>query len=193
MRHALIVIALFFRSAISVMSDSELVPEPVVVSSAFGGPCYFEMLPKNTGSGTSPSLEAGLGTAYRLNADGSRTVLYRTHGWFSGRLFITRDGRGLVRIGPWPTGPVPTSNHLALAFYRDGTEVRRYSTVDLLRDQAKVRRTVTHYFWLATPSAPGGGEERSIWLDRHDRLHVVMADGGRHTFDVQSGERQASK
>jgi hypothetical protein len=90
-------------------------------------------------------------------------------------------------------GQTPSSNHLALAFYRDGTELCRYSTVDLLRDTDKVRHTVTHYFWLATPSVQAQAERRSIWLDSQDRLHVFMADGGQHIFDAQSGKHHASQ
>ncbi|MBT8099920.1 MAG: hypothetical protein KJO82_09225, partial [Gammaproteobacteria bacterium] len=70
-------------------------------------------------------------------------VLWRVDGWYSFGTFISDDGRGLVRLGPWASKPL--NEELAIAFYRDGEEVRRYFVAELIDDPDAVQRSVSHY------------------------------------------------
>jgi hypothetical protein len=129
-------------------ADQETAPRPRVFASDEGA-IVFAMLPPLLDDKTGRAKREGHGIAYRMDAKGAFQMLYRTEGWYADEIFLSRDGRYLVRMGPWARGRAPAKDHLAVAFYRDGKLLKQYSTAELVKDASKVRASVSHYFWRA--------------------------------------------
>jgi hypothetical protein len=149
--------------------------------SSSNGKYEFTMYPSNDlgGSQTAPR-----GEAFEVSDDGTREQLWQVVDWYAFETFLANDGRGLVRMGPWASSP--PHEELALAFYRDGAELRRYVVGDLIDDEDTLEHSVSHYRWLARDAryprilADGRFELRTI----EDR---VVA------FDVTTGAMLAAK
>jgi len=131
------------------------------------------------------------GVAYKLQGDGSLKELYRTAGWYSFEVFVSRDGRNLVQMGPWNSGQVPSSKDLAVAFHKDGKLVKSYSTTDLLKDPGKVSTSVSHYMWRADQDDSILNEQRKRvvpTLDYENHFTLQTIDGWKYVFDAGTGE-----
>ncbi len=80
--------------------------------------------------------------------DKGEKLLY-TFDWYSRQVFIQDDCGSVVRIGPWPDGRYPSHEQLAIAFYVDGKEVKKYSTLDIFelgyKNKSAIQVTVSHY------------------------------------------------
>ena len=113
------------------------------------------------------------------SAKGGRELLWQVTGWYSPQTFISNDGRSLVRMGPWASRPV--TEELAVAFYRDGCEVRRYVVADLIVDHESVKRSVSHYSWLAS-----NGDLPRLTEDGRFQLRTI--EDRLVTFDLSTGE-----
>lgn len=114
--------------------------------------------------------EAGL---YRN--DGSTTPLW-TIDWFAYSVDVASDGRHLVRWGPWAnTGEY---EELAVAFYEDGKEIKRYRIRDLVAEPQKLPESASHLKWRLY----------SNFDDRRGRLTIITLNNERYTFDIRSGE-----
>jgi hypothetical protein len=112
-------------------------------------------------------------------AQGERILLWRVTGWYAPQTFISNDGRSLVRMGPWASKPI--TEELALAFYRDGQELKRYVVADLISDENSVQRSVSHYTWQAQNNeSPGMIED--------GRFQLQTVEGKLLTFDLATGE-----
>jgi archaellum component FlaF (FlaF/FlaG flagellin family) len=87
-------------------------------------------------------------------------------------------------MGRWPRGRELADEHLAVAFYNGGQLIKKYSTLDLVKDGSAIKRTTSHYFWLAgTPQlelAPEFGSE--------DIFTLITLDNIQYTFDITTGE-----
>lgn len=123
-------------------------------------------------------LKEPSGVAYKLEDDGSLKVLYRTKGWYSNKVFVSMDAQYLVRIGPWNEGRIPSKEHVAVEFYKDGKIIKGYSTRDLVKDARRVRASVSHYEWR--------GKTCKLEDDRRFMLDTI--DGIRYVFDVPTGD-----
>jgi hypothetical protein len=119
----------------------------------------------------------GRGVATRA---GSGKVLW-TVDWYAlpGKVIVLNDGAGVIRFGPW-AGDRYGFTDLALAFYRRGREVRRYTVGQLLRDKSRILRTASHYFWLSRHRV------RQLSPDQR-RLTIHLIDGSVYTFDTRTG------
>jgi hypothetical protein len=112
-------------------------------------------------------------------------LLLHTYDWYTPRIFLegfagTRDVY-VVQTGPWPRGARASSGHLALAFYRNGVLIRRYSTLDIAGRPENVSASVSHYAVfrrLAGFRRPYGNQ-----LVFDAELH----DGRSLTFDADTG------
>lgn len=132
------------------------------------------------------------GVAYRLEEDGTFTELWRTEKWYSFEVFLSENGRYLVRMGPWNSGHTPKKTHLAVAFYKEGTLLKTYSTAELVKSKRAVLTTVSHYMWLAranhdiddTPPDP----EATLRLDYQNIFHLKTIDGIVYAFDATTGD-----
>jgi hypothetical protein len=105
------------------LADLVAPPMPYVVSSADGSH-YFKMVPDKKDRWDTTKAK---GTVYEVRA-GKDKALYKVTGWYSYQVFLSNDGKYLIRMGNWPAG-MPKAADLAIAFYVDGHERKRYSTL----------------------------------------------------------------
>lgn len=148
-------------------------PKPYVISSPDGSH-YFKMVPykKDVWNKTKAT-----GALYEVRS-GNDKVIYRVSGWYSYQVFISNDGKYLIRMGDWPSG-MPNAADLAIAFYADGLQTKLYSTLDLLRDAAKVPRSISHYQWL---------EKVDSSYISSEMFSVVTVEKVEITFDIKTGK-----
>lgn len=147
-------------------------PIPYVVSSADGSH-YFKMVPDKKDLWNKSKSK---GILYEVRS-GKDKVIYTVSGWYSYRVFISNDGKFLIRMGDWPSGS-PKAEDLALAFYVNGEEKKRYSTLDLLREPEKAPRSISHYTWLDKVDASYLGTQM---------FSVLTIEKVEITFDITTG------
>ena len=149
------------------------------------GQYEFTMYPAGSqdDSGSAPYGEAhSIATSDpELAADADRTPLWKVSGWYAAKTFLSNDGRNLVRMGPWASKPL--DEELAVAFYCDGREIRRYVVADLVQDESAVQRSVSHYNWQASDSDLPR-------LTEDGRFQLRTIDGRLVTFDITNGEKE---
>jgi hypothetical protein len=107
--------------------------------------------------------------------DGSTNALW-TIDWYAFSVTVASDGHHLVRWGDWPERG--QWGALALAFYKDGKELKRYRVLDLVVEPTKLPRSTSHYKWL----------KQHRFEDQAGRLTLETRMGERYVFDVKSGE-----
>jgi hypothetical protein len=108
--------------------------------------------------------------------------LYRNNGfsipewtvdWYAFQVFVSSDGRHLVRMGPWPTHP----EEFALAFYDRGKDIQSYKISELVKDFSKLPHSVSHFQW----------SKQIDFNDQAGTLTIVTFDDQEYLFDVRSG------
>jgi len=97
---------------------------------------------------------------------------------------LSKDGLCLVHL-PW----VSTNTYLpetrdpisgtALAFYKNGKLIQRYTVDDVLKDKSKGRRSASHVEWEK--------RNKRNFNAKTNRLTVVANDGRKMTFDMNTG------
>lgn len=184
-----------------VHADSPALPI-AYVTAAYRGQYLFMMKPKldekseqlpNGEKTYGTKYDDGAGIAYEVLPLGGFREIWRTDGWYSFEVFLAIDGLHLVRMGPWNGGHEPQPDDLAVAFYREGKLIRKYSTVDLVKDKSKIQRSTSHYFWLARDDFNSrSGNEPAIdvgpKLGWDGIFSLKTIDGISYRFDVTSGE-----
>ena len=117
--------------------------------------------------------------------NGSNKPLW-TVPWYEFDVDVASDGKHLVRWGPWPrTGD--RFDTLALAFYENGREIKRYRVRDLVARPEALPRTVSHYHWLEGKTFDDrGGRVGVTTLQRHDPATGVRYLR-KYVFDLASG------
>ncbi len=167
-------------------------PTPMVTASS-GGEFFFVMIPeKGRVEGRAYVVDRqAFGVCYRVNSDGKFEEQWRTHGWYSLEVYLSDDGRHLVRMGPWSRGDRPARNHLAVAFYKDGKPIKGYSTAQLVRNHGAVIKSVSHYRWLARYRYMATGadptDDAHLRLDWNNIFHLTTVDGIKYEFDARTG------
>ena len=115
----------------------------------------------------------------------SQSGLYRNDGsskpvwtvdWYAFEVVISLDGRYLVRWGPWPFHG--DYDELAVAFYKNGREIRRYAVKDLVADPESLPRSVSHFMWA---------KEKSFDTTTN-LIHLETYNGEQYDFDVTKGK-----
>ncbi len=104
---------------------------------------------------------------------GRKTPLW-TLSWYAFTAYPSSNGEHLVRVGPWAS----STNQLALAFYSRGKMVKKYLISDLVKDPSQLRRTVSHFFWMA-------GHH---YDDKAQRFHLKTVEGTEFQFSMATGE-----
>jgi hypothetical protein len=101
------------------------------------GRCYAKSMPEHIYDPEGIPRQQGRTEIYRVQD--SQDILLEAYDWFSQQLFVL-CGPGpettVVRIGPWHLGHNPRTDDLALAFYRGGQMLKRYTTLDIAGDIA---------------------------------------------------------
>lgn len=109
--------------------------------------------------------------------DGSFKEVWRIEGFYSFRVFLTRDARFLVAIGPWNWGSKPSKDDVALSIYREGKLMQEFSTADLVDDPKKVWVSASHYDWQ-------DHSDRQYPRLKDNFFEIKTADGGIVRFQV---------
>ncbi len=115
------------------------------VQAAKYGQCYAKSVPAE--------LYGSKGTTNVFRVGRGRDVPLSTYDWFSQQIYLscnvsddrTPVGVSVVRLGPWPRGHAASADHLAIAFYFKGGELRKYSTLDIAGKPDNVSPSVSHY------------------------------------------------
>ncbi|WP_144391801.1 hypothetical protein [Pleionea sediminis] len=178
-------------------ADSPARPFPLAFTSENSSDVVFTMVPRRYDREYEVEKEA-FGVAYKVQEDGTLKELYRTKGWYSSSVFVSRNGRYLVRMGPWSVGMEPAKEDLAIAFYEEGKLLEQYSTADLVKDKSKVVPTVSHYFWQAPSPMDDEVTEAErlrlrLHLDYTNTFELHTIDGWTYTFDVTTGKIKSTK
>lgn len=104
--------------------------------------------------------------------------------WYAFDVDVSSDGKHLVRWGPWPRlDDVLAGQTLALSFYENGREIKKYRVKDLIARPKYLPSCMSHYQWL----------KESTFDDKRNRLTVLTLKGyggekeRRYVFDVTSG------
>ena len=63
--------------------------------------------------------------------------------WYSFKVFLSQDGRYLVRQGPWAS----TENDEAASFFADGVLLKSYPVKDIVRSVADLPHSASHFQW----------------------------------------------
>jgi hypothetical protein len=122
----------------------------------------------------------GTGTLYQVTNDNSDVPLWHTSGWYSFRVFLSSDGKYLVRLGNWPSGRNPNKEHVAIAFYENGKLLKSYGTKDLIANESLVRSSVSHYEFMKN------GPYLQISYDR--TFTLITIDNLEYVFNIKTGE-----
>ena len=105
--------------------------------------------------------------------DGSSTPLW-TVDWYTFEVFPSSDGEHLIRMGPWAS----STHQLALSFHKNGKEIKNYRIKDLVHDESKLSRTVSHFFWRSELK----------YDDKHTVLFLKTRDDQVYRFSAKTGE-----
>ena len=135
-----------------------------------------------------------LAAVYRLREDGSLQKLWQMRDWYSFRPYLADDCEHLVTIENGFFGHEPKPNHFGIAFFARGKLLRQHRVSDLVRDNSKLRRSASHYMWLALvnpspvlePERRDSSAEMGFEYDGSFRLKTV--DGVRYLFDPRTGD-----
>jgi len=105
--------------------------------------------------------------------DGTSEPLW-TVDWYAGGVEVFSDGKHLIRHGPWAS----MLTDEAITFFWKDRQLREYSVSDLVKDQHKLRHTVSHFFW----------EIDSHLDDDGLRYTLITVDQRCYVFDATTGE-----
>ncbi len=180
MKKLALFVALTLSSSTWASHPSRLEPR---VTAAVRSPYYFAMLPAQYEykDGQYEEIQSARGIAYRLQEDGGSVKLWEVEGWYANTVYLSADGRHLIRIGNWPEGFEPDSDDLAVAFYHEGELLREYSTADLINNPRNVRVNAGHYFWLARD-----GKYPRLSFSNHFMLKTI--ENRVLEFDISTGD-----
>jgi hypothetical protein len=162
------------------------------VAAGPSGRCYAKSVPRHVYDPQGEVRQQGRTEVYRVTD--SQEVLVSEYDWFSQQLFLycgAADGITVVRVGPWQRGHVPEPEHLALAFYRDGKLLKRYSTLEIAATdpERNVAASVSHYSvfesWpdLVSTTTSSGPVFTETWT-----IRATTIDGRSLVFDLATGE-----
>jgi hypothetical protein len=94
--------------------------------------------------------------------------------WFSYKVYLSKNGKYLVRMGPWAS----SGSNEAFSFFADGKLVKTYKVEDIVRDVAALPHTVSHFEW----------EKNTGLDDAAGAFNASTLDGGDFVFDLATGE-----
>ena len=146
-------------------------PKPHV-STSENGTYFFTMIPADDNDKNSKAF----GKAYRLNPDGSMSLLWQVEGWYAYQVILSNDGKYLLRMGDWPLGCAISSLDLAIAFYKEGKLLKSYSTEDIIQKNSSIKCTVSHYTWV-----------KDYTMGYHHEFNLETIENMKLTFDIRTG------
>jgi len=94
--------------------------------------------------------------------------------WFSYQVFLSADGRSLVRTGPWAS----KDSDEALSFFSEGKLLRTYAVKDIIRYVSALPHSVSHFEW-----------QKHLEINNSKRtFEVTTLEEGRLSFNLENGE-----
>ena len=126
---------------------------------------------------------------FRVVAAGPDKLLQR-YAWYSPEVFLegflgTNDVY-VAQLGPWARGHEARADHLAIAFFKNGKALKKYSALDIAGTPAKVSASVSHYQVFGQRIGFRRPFGNQLVFDIDD------ASGTRLTFDAETGRRLAA-
>lgn len=188
-----ITIILFLVQTSFVLADQEG-PQTTKITASSQGNHFFKMVAQKKhfdGKKFVIDREA-YGVCYKVNKEGDLKEVWKTKGWYSSEVFLSNDGKYLVRMGPWNRGHKPNANDLAVAFYKDGVQIKKYATTELVKNLKSIVHWVSHYSWLARAKSDelksNQLKETKLRLDYKGIFHLMTTDKIKYQFLVKTGE-----
>jgi hypothetical protein len=183
----------------SASADQEASNVPHVSAGPYGR-CYAKSVPKHVYDPEDGPRQAGRTEVYHVEA--GQDVLVERFDWFSQKLFLNCGAANeflLVRLGPWHRGHEPQHDHLAIAFYRNGELLKRYSTLDIARlpdpedagrpGAESVSASVSHYsVFESGPEMVRIVEQDGPVFSESWAIAATTVDGDELLFSMTSGE-----
>lgn len=186
-------VAFMVGLAISSVQADKPLPDERYVKTSQGGKSVFTMVPAKRELRDKKWVIArdSFGICYRLTEEGKFVEVWSVSGWFSPEIYLSDDGKHLIRVGPWSKGHEPEAGDLAVAFYQNGKLLKSYSTADLVRRPGAVLASVSHYDWLARARDAERGEsnpDSKLRLVGDRVFHLKTCDQIKYQFDVTTGK-----
>jgi hypothetical protein len=190
-----------FAFANPALADEEASNVAHVVAGPYGR-CYAKSVPAHIYDPDGEPRQQGHTTLYRVGD--AHDVVEHRFDWFSQKLFLRCSPANdtlVVRTGPWHRGHDSSADHLAIAFYKGGILLRRYSTLDIADGEkakdggfskyANVSASVSHYTVferepeIVKVTTNVGPVFTENWI-----IKATTVDGRALVFDMTSGELQ---
>ena len=192
MKIAMVIAFMAGLLALTVDADSPA-PERPRATTSQSGRIVFTMIPAKWDFRDGKRVQAcdPFGICYSLTDEGKLVEKWKVSGWYSFEVFLSEDGRYLIRMGPWNRGRKPKADDLAVAFYQDGKLLKKYSTADLVRRPEAILASTSHYEWLARARSAIRGEidpDAELRLDGDKVFHLKTCDLIKYQFDVTTGK-----
>jgi hypothetical protein len=170
-----------------VRADEEAIPVSYTKTTADGKYIFVMHAPINILGGVEAGKAAALKMKYPKSGlyknDHSNIPLW-TVDWYSFEVYISANGKDLIRMGPWPrswekklSAEEGALKQPAVAFYENGKLLKGYSIKDLIRSPDMLPRSVSHFRWA----------KDVLFDDRKDELKIITHDGQELLFDIKSG------
>lgn len=167
------VIALVLSFALSAMADTPAPPRDYMKVTENEKYVFVMLAPPIKWVSKDTELRKTYKDSGLYRNDGSSKPLWAVY-WYSFSVYPSSDGRHIVRMGPWAT----SVDDLALAFYENGKELKQYLIRDLIKDEMKLQRTVSHFFW----------RKEARFNDKDGTILIETTDGQQYLFSVTTGE-----
>jgi len=194
----LLIVSAVSAVANTAVADTEASNVAHVVAGPYGR-CYAKSVPDHVYDPEDEPRQQGRTMVYRVG--NSEDVLVQRLNWFSQRLFVRcgpADDIVLVRLGPWHRGHDPQADHLAIAFYKEGKLLKRYSTLDIAGGEKaqnggrsiykNVSASVSHYtIFDSAPEMVKITTGRGAVFEDNWVIRAKMVGGRLLTFDMATG------
>ncbi len=167
------VIALALSFGAPALADTPAPPRDYTEVTENGEYIFVMLAPPEKWIQKNPELRKTYKESGLYKNDGSTTPLWTVY-WYSFSVYPSSDGKHVVRMGPWAT----SVDNLALAFYENGKPLKQYLIKDLVKNQLKLRHTVSHFFW----------KSELRFNDKEETIFLTTTDGQTYLFSVKTGE-----
>ena len=144
------------------------------------GKYLFVMLAKGTDTTKVDTLKKKYSHSGLYKANNTGKPLWRIN-WYASTVHISSDGMHLVRIGRPIVEAMngkPDMEQLAVAFYKNGSQTRKYLIRDLIPAPSKLVKSGKGFKW----------QDRIAFDDDSGKLEITLVTGQVKVFSVKSGK-----
>ena len=162
------------------LADRPAPPRDYTKTTENGEYIFVMMRPEDQQAKEHSDLRKNYSVSGLYRNDGSDEPLW-TVDWYAFGVLPNSDGRHLIRWGPWAS----STDQLALSFYEDGNEIKRYFIWELVCDETKLKHSVSHFQWLSE-SAHDEAQGALILITHDDRMYRFQLETGEVQDDLAS-------